>query len=183
MNEADAPRTDASPPGASGPGGLWADAGPFSPPGVEWTPVSDGLTRARRIGLLIWLAVLLVGPVAGAVFWAWAWIPVALILLAGALSWRAIGRITRSWGYAERDDDLLIRRGIMFRRLYVIPYGRMQFVDVQAGPLERRCGIATVSLHTASTDDDATLPGLPPEEAARLRDRLTSRGQARMAGL
>jgi membrane protein YdbS with pleckstrin-like domain len=155
----------------------------FSPPGVDWTPVSAGLTTSRRIGLLTGLALVLVGPVIAAVFWAWAWIAVGLILLAGAWGWGAIGRVTRSWGYAERDDDLLIKRGIMFRRLYVIPYGRMQFVDVQAGPLDRRCGISTLRLHTASTDDDATLPGLSPDEAARLRDRLTSRGQARMAGL
>jgi membrane protein YdbS with pleckstrin-like domain len=30
---------------------------------------------------------------------------------------------------------------------------------------------------------DAQIPGLPPDEAARLRDRLASRGEARLAGL
>ena len=59
-------------------------------------------------------------------------------------------RSLRSWGYAERDDDLLVRHGLMYRRLSIVPYGRMQFVDVTAGPLERLFGLATVQLHTAA---------------------------------
>jgi hypothetical protein len=59
----------------------------------------------------------------------------------------------------------------------------MQFVDVQAGPLERRYGLATVQLHTASPATDARIPGLPHAEAARLRDRLAALGEARAAGL
>ena len=59
----------------------------------------------------------------------------------------------------------------------------MQFVDVKAGPLDRWCGVAEVQLHTASAQSDAKIEGLPPAEAARLRDRLTTRGEARLAGL
>ncbi len=94
-----------------------------------------------------------------------------------------LGRRVRAWGYAERDDDLLVRRGVMFRRLSVIPYGRMQFVDVTAGPIERSFGLATVRMHTAAAASDARVPGLPAAEAARLRDQLTSLGEARAAGL
>jgi uncharacterized protein len=71
----------------------------------------------------------------------------------------------------------------MFRRLVVVPYGRMQFVDVAAGPLERRFGIATVQLHTAAEATDASIPGLTVHEAARLRDRLAMLGETRSAGL
>jgi membrane protein YdbS with pleckstrin-like domain len=59
----------------------------------------------------------------------------------------------------------------------------MQFVDVTAGPLERLFGLATVQLHTAAAASDATIPGLLPEEAARLRDRLAALGEARAEGL
>jgi membrane protein YdbS with pleckstrin-like domain len=59
----------------------------------------------------------------------------------------------------------------------------MQYVDIQAGPLERAYGIASVHLHTASPGTSARIPGLPREEAARLRDRLTSLGEAQAAGL
>jgi uncharacterized protein len=76
-----------------------------------------------------------------------------------------------------------VTNGFMFRRLVVVPYGRMQFVDVAAGPLERRFGIATVQLHTAAEATDASIPGLTMQEAARLRDRLAMLGEARSAGL
>jgi hypothetical protein len=44
-------------------------------------------------------------------------------------------------------------------------------------------GIARVQLHTASAGTDAAIFGLTPDEAARLRDRLASRGQSQLAGL
>jgi membrane protein YdbS with pleckstrin-like domain len=59
----------------------------------------------------------------------------------------------------------------------------MQFVDVQAGPVDRLFGVAHVQLHTASAATDARIPGLNATEAGRLRDRLASRGEARLAGL
>lgn len=94
-----------------------------------------------------------------------------------------LGRRVRAWRFAERADDLIVRRGVMFRRESVVPYGRMQFVDVTAGPLERAMGLATVQLHTAAAASDARIPGLPAAEAARLRDQLASLGESRAAGL
>ena len=93
------------------------------------------------------------------------------------------GRRVRAWGFAEREDDLLVRRGVMFRRMSVIPYGRMQYVEVTAGPFERTFGLATVQMHTAAAASDARVPGLPAEEAARLRDQLTSLGESQATGL
>jgi len=108
----------------------------------------------------------------------------ALLPLAGAAwSWAVIGRQVRAWGYAERADDLLVRHGVMWREIVVVPYGRMQYVDVQAGPIDRMVGIARLQLHTASAGTDAHIPGVRAEEAARLRDRLASRGEAQLAGL
>lgn len=107
----------------------------------------------------------------------------AIPLVIGAIAWVVVGRRYRSWGYAEREDDLLVRRGVMFSRLSVVPYGRMQFIDVQAGPLERLFSLATVRLHTAAAATDARIPGLEREEAARLRDRLAELGEAQAAGL
>jgi membrane protein YdbS with pleckstrin-like domain len=101
----------------------------------------------------------------------------------GAIAWPFVGRRFGSWGYAEREDDLLVRRGVMFARLSVVPYGRMQFIDVTAGPLERAFGLATVRLHTAAAATDARIPGLERAEAARLRDRLAELGEAQAAGL
>lgn len=46
-------------------------------------------------------------------------------------------------------------RGLLVRRLSVVPDGRMQFVDVTAGPVERAFRLATVKLHTAAAAGDA----------------------------
>jgi uncharacterized protein len=158
---------------------------PFDPADVTWQRVSPRLAIARRVLLTALAAVVVAGCV---VMFAlsgdgWVLVGVPLVLLAAGWAWWVVGRQTRAIGYAEREDDLLVRRGVMFRNLVVVPYGRMQYVDVQAGPIDRRFGIAHVQLHTASPGTDAQIPGLAPEEAARLRDRLARRGEARLAGL
>ena len=104
-------------------------------------------------------------------------------VIAGLAAERGVRRRFASWGYAEREDDLLVRRGVLFSRLSVVPYGRMQFVDVTAGPLERSFRLATVKMHTAAAASDARIPGLEREEAARLRDRLAELGEAQAAGI
>jgi membrane protein YdbS with pleckstrin-like domain len=108
----------------------------------------------------------------------------AAALLAVAVAVYAVlhGRY-RAWGYAEREDDLLVRRGVLVRRMSIVPYGRMQFVDVTAGPVDRMFRLATVQLHTAAAATDARIPGLAVEEAHRLRDRLAALGEAQAAGL
>jgi len=151
----------------------------------EWrTPARQLLTLRRlEVGVPALLAAVALG-VAGALSGSAVAYGLAVgALLVGALSWRFVGRRFRSWGYAEREDDLLIRRGVLFARLSVVPYGRMQFIDVTAGPLERTFGLATVRLHTAAAATDARIPGLEREEAARLRDRLAELGEAQAAGL
>jgi membrane protein YdbS with pleckstrin-like domain len=100
-----------------------------------------------------------------------------------ALLWVLLRGRYRSWGYLERDDDLVVRRGLLFRQVTVVPYGRMQFIDVSAGPIDRLFGLATVQLHTAAAASDARIPGLQQDEAERLRDRLASLGEARATGL
>ena len=104
-------------------------------------------------------------------------------VFAGVLADRFAQRRVRAWAYCERDDDLLVSRGVLFARLSVIPYGRMQFVDVVAGPIERSFGLATVRMHTAAAASDARIPGLEQAEADRLRDQLSALGEAKAAGL
>jgi membrane protein YdbS with pleckstrin-like domain len=159
----------------------------FSPPGTDWRPVSGALARMRRV-LLVGAAVLL--EVAVVVVAALTPLPGGLAVLVGVLvtaaavaGWVLVGRNARWWGYAERDEDLYVRHGALFTTLVVVPYGRMQYVDVQTGPLERAFGVASVHLHTASPGTSARIPGLPAAEAARLRDRLTSLGESQAAGL
>jgi membrane protein YdbS with pleckstrin-like domain len=152
---------------------------------VRWQPVSTDLVWVQLIRLG---AVLLVLSAVLAVGWAVTGHPLfaaglGLALLLGAVRVGTTVRAVRAWGYAERDDDLLVRHGLLVRRLSIVPYARMQFVDVSAGPLERLFDLATVQLHTAAAASDARVPGLRPAEASRLRDRLTALGRDRAAGL
>ena len=151
----------------------------------EWRTPSRQLLTLRRLevgvpALVVGVGLAVVGALSGSTV---AYGLAAAALALGAISWPFVGRRFRSWGYAEREDDLLVRRGVMFARLSVVPYGRMQFIDVTAGPLERAFGLATVRLHTAAAATDARIPGLERVEAARLRDRLAELGEAQAAGL
>ncbi|WP_239000913.1 PH domain-containing protein [Jiangella asiatica] len=158
----------------------------FAPPGEAWQQVSRKLVSLRRLVLIVSVVIgtAVAGVGLGLLFDE---VGVAVALAGGlvALVWGLwlIPRNWRAWGYAERLDDLLVTHGVMYRKLTVVPYGRMQFVDVASGPLERRYGLATVQLHTASPATDAKIPGLPAAEAARLRDRLSALGEAQAAGL
>ena len=87
----------------------------------------------------------------------------------------------RRW--VELDEEIVIRRGRLFRSLVSVPYGRLQYVDIQSGPLMRSQGIATCEIHTASPESGGSLPGLPVTEAEALRARLSARGEAQRAGL
>jgi uncharacterized protein len=159
----------------------------FQSPTEHWVPLSPRLITARRItlsfGYLFVVAAIVVAVFIPAIP---LWYPIGAGVIAVLIygwAWWIIGRRVRSYGYVERDEDLQVVSGILIRRLVVVPYGRMQIVDLTSGPLDRWLGIATVQLHTAAATTDAAIPGLPPEQAAALRDRLAARGEERSAGM
>jgi membrane protein YdbS with pleckstrin-like domain len=150
-----------------------------------WRRPSPRLLTMRRVQVavcgigaaVVLFAALVAATVTGAI------VAAAAALAAGVVAQVFVARRVRAWGYAEREDDLFVKRGVLFSRLSVIPYGRMQFVDVTAGPFERLFGLATVRMHTAAAASDARIPGLESGEAARVRDRLAELGEAQAAGL
>ncbi len=159
----------------------------FAPTNVDWQRVSPKLTPARWVSWSIFVpfaaalvVLLLVIPeVPG---WVSAAVGIVAVLVYAWGLW-FIARRTKSWAYSEREDDLIVTRGFMFKRLVIVPYGRMQLVDVGAGPIDRYFGIAQLQLHTAAATSDAVIPGLTPEVASALRDRLAHLGEQRAAGL
>lgn len=157
---------------------------PLAPEGVQFKPVSPNLAKVRLVGAAISLLVpAVVVAVLAIILTACLWIAVALLL--GVFLWLLwlIPRQVRAIGYATTQSDLLVRRGIMFRRLDVVPFGRIQFVDVHEGPVARALGIASCTLHTASASTDASIDGLPAAEANRLREQLVTAGTASLSGL
>jgi membrane protein YdbS with pleckstrin-like domain len=159
----------------------------FAPPSYAWKRLSPSYRRLRRLTTLLVAPIVFTIPaviigVASGLWWISAilWCLAAVIVI---IRLALVERNYRSWGYVEREDDLYITHGVLYRSLVAVPYGRMQLVEVGSGPLERSFGLATVTLKTASAETNATIPGLTPDEAARLRDRLTELGEAHASGL
>ncbi|WP_428028298.1 PH domain-containing protein [Altererythrobacter sp.] len=97
--------------------------------------------------------------------------PVALLALMAVLRLPLRRHLAR--GYAMDADRLRVVRGILFRSDTVVPFGRVQHIDVNQGPIERYYSIATLTLHTAGVHNAAVdLPGLAPDLAREMREEI-----------
>jgi len=167
------------------PSALEPPAAPTAPKDSGWLRVSPKYVVVEVVGSLIGMVVfvggLLVAYALWGMWWAlWGAIVIGVISLIGiALEPRRV----RSIGYRLREDDLVFRRGIMFQRQVAVPYGRMQLVDITRGPVARALGLADLKFVTAAAATAVTVPGLPMEEADRLRDELVALAETRRAGL
>lgn len=151
---------------------------------LPWRPVSPALRTVRLIGVAVVFGVLIVAAVVVAlVVDRWVWLGVLALALAGAWAAWVVHRQVSAISWVELEEEIVIRKGRLFRTLVSVPYGRLQYVDIQSGPLARAFGIAQCEIHTASPESGGSLPGLPTEEAEALRTRLAARGEAQRAGL
>lgn len=151
------------------------------------TPVSPRLIPARYVAGIPGYAIgalLVAGAVVGAVLSGWWWIALLGVLPLAVMAQGLLltPRRVRAMGYQVGEEDLTVASGLMFRSVETIPYGRIQSVTIDEGPVARRYGLATLSLSTAH-DSSVTLPGLPRDEAERLRALLVERGIDLMAAL
>ncbi|ANE05254.1 PH domain-containing protein [Corynebacterium crudilactis] len=147
-------------------------------------PVSPKLTTARYLARLPWLAVsAIVFGVLGFFVSSWFYAGVAVMVVLTAWQIWLIPQQVKRLGWLETSDELLITKGKLWHSFTVVPYGRIQFVDVTAGPLDRIFGMKKVQLHTASASSDSTIEGLPALEADTLRERLAEKARERMSGL
>jgi len=115
--------------------------------------------------------------------WSLGWIPPVVVGAISIIMVALTPRRVRAIGYALRDDDLVFRRGIMWTRVVAVPYGRMQLVDINRGPLARAVGLSELKLVTAAAATGVTIPGLPEAVAEELRDQLVALAESRRAGL
>ena len=151
----------------------------------EWNRVSPKyvvveVVGAVTTGVLLAAASVFLWLVAG---WAFGWVLLAAVVVITVVSLVVARRRARSIGYRLRDDDLLFRRGILFQRFVSVPYGRMQLIDINRGPVGRMLGLADLKFVTAAAMTNVVIPGLPEPEAAALRDRLVELAESRRAGL
>jgi membrane protein YdbS with pleckstrin-like domain len=113
----------------------------------------------------------------------WAYGITVVLLVVTILVVAFVPRRVRAIAYQLREDDLLVRHGIFFLRFVAVPYGRMQLIDINRGPIVRALGLADLELVTAAASSHVEIPGVPVAEAERLRDQLVELAESRRAGL
>ncbi|WJZ01779.1 PH domain-containing protein [Corynebacterium freiburgense] len=147
-------------------------------------PVSSSLVKARYLSRLPWVMVFVIAALIGA-WWLTPWLYIAVGFFVTWLIWLVwlIPVQVRNMGWLETPDELLITKGKFWHTYTVVPYGRIQFVDVTAGPIAKLFGLKTVELHTASSSSDSEIVGLEADIADALRDRLAVQARERMRGL
>ena len=163
-------------------------------PEPQWVPAASGYLTVRFVHTISALAFPILAGVAlycaGAFFGgpeALRIIGLVVVAVFGlwGLWWiLTTPRRTRALGYALESNHLMARRGIVFRSMSSMPYGRIQYVDVDSGPLERMCGVARLTVRTAGTTTGTmVLFGIPLNVAEELRADLVRRADERMAAL
>jgi len=96
-----------------------------------------------------------------------------VLVIALALIIRVPATRYNARGYQISADRLRVVRGLLFRSDTVVPFGRVQHIDVHQGPLDRFFGIATLTLHTAGNHNaSVSLPGLGEELAREMREEI-----------
>lgn len=111
------------------------------------------------------------------------WYPLAVVGVVALAGLVFVPRRVRAIGYQLRGDDLLFRRGVLYRRQVAVPYGRLQLVDISRGPISRLLGLSELRLVTAAASTAITIPGLAADVAEDLRNHLISVAETRRAGL
>ncbi|MCW4458829.1 PH domain-containing protein [Microbacterium sp. MPKO10] len=150
----------------------------------EWRRVSPKYIVVQIIGTIIFFVIaLVVFGWLGFTGQTWAWIVFGVAVIGAIIELVITPRQAKAIGYQLRDDDLVFRRGIMWQRIVAVPYGRMQLVDITRGPLARGLGLAEVKLVTAAAATGVSIPGIPNDEAEKLRDHLVEVAETRRAGL
>ena len=154
-------------------------------PETTWRRVSPKYVWVDLGGSLIGTVVMVVGSSVPAFVTGitWFWLLPAAVAVASIIGLVLIPRRVRAIGYQLREDDLLFRKGLMFQRFVAVPYGRMQLVDINRGPLDRAVGLSELKFVTAAAATNVVLPGLPEADAEQLRDQLVSLAESRRAGL
>jgi uncharacterized protein len=151
---------------------------PFALGGEDLRRLDRRVTTAWWFALAIWLGVIVaVGLATSAVTGS---ILPLLLGLAAAAGLAAVGAVViplryARYRYAFGAEALELQRGIWWRTRAAVPYHRIQHVDIEQGPIQRRLGLVSLQLRTAAASSIGGLPGLAADEADVLRVWLVSR--------
>jgi membrane protein YdbS with pleckstrin-like domain len=95
---------------------------------------------------------------------------VPMFLVYAFVAFTVPARKYRHWGYVMGTDQLRVVRGYMFYSVTILRFGRIQHIDVDQGPIDRRYGLSKLTVHTAGNHNSTvTLPGLAHADALAMR--------------
>jgi membrane protein YdbS with pleckstrin-like domain len=147
---------------------------------VDLQPVEPAYRNALRMrAALFWIPVFIGALVLNRVLLADSAISGVLPALVGLIALSGIviapDRIYRRLGYAIDERLLRTVRGWLFHADTIVPFVRVQHIDVVRGPVDKLFGTASLIVHTAGTHNSiVTVPGLSPDRAAEIREAIRS---------
>jgi membrane protein YdbS with pleckstrin-like domain len=102
---------------------------------------------------------------------------VMLLVLAGGFAIAAIGALWTHlswsrWRWSAWPTALELRHGVIVAHESLVPYHRIQQIDIHRGPVDRMLGLSSLVLRTASASSDGKIPAIPAATADLLRVRL-----------
>ena len=154
---------------------------------AEALPLDPRIRTVWRVGAAIRSAVVTAAALAAAGMatsqeaglGAWPWVGAVVVAAAAtAFGWWWPDVVYRHWSYRLGADAIELDHGVAFRTHSVVPYFRVQHVDTAQGPIDRRLGLTSLKIHTASAASDAVLPGLAEADATRVRSFVLDRAGA-----
>ena len=147
---------------------------------VDWHALDPRFVRCRQarnvVRTLILFAIIGIAhavvanvPKLSDVGWLFPWLwALGIVRLAWAVFWPVVDIPRR--GYAVRDKDILYKAGVFWRSATAVPYNRVQHAETGSAPMERRFGLARLTVFTAgTTGGDLRIEGLDETTAERLR--------------
>ena len=143
--------------------------------GEELTPLHPNYVKVVRLSTLLFALPLVIAAIVleFAGFLPRGAFIVPILLVALWLIIRVPLRRYHARGYQMGDDRLRVVRGLIFNSDTVVPFGRVQHIDVHQGPIERAYGLGTLILHTAGNHNHTVaLPGLDHADAMAMREEI-----------
>ena len=154
---------------------------------LEWTPLHPRFARRLQVAALIrsvviagagaafhLLVIARIPPITENLPWlpAFGWTVIGTFCLWSIL-WPAVAVPRR--GYIVRDRDLLYKSGVLWRSVKAFPFNRVQHTKLDSTPLDRRFGLASLSVFPAGAGAGQRVRGLGQETAERLRVYISER--------
>ncbi len=139
---------------------------------VNFEPLENNYRRVLLYSNLIFFGIFLIGSLIvyfTADTWFLIFVPIGILLIA-IISVALINVSFRRKGLAVRQKDIIYKSGLIFRKITTVPFNRIQHVEINQGPIEKRFDLSKIEIYTAGgAASDLKIPGLKYENAQKLR--------------